>query len=247
MVNEQWAVEAHGLRKDYGPTRVLRDVSFTLAPGEGLVLFGPNGAGKTTLLKILATLIRPTRGQARILGYELPREAPAIRQHVGLLSHGSYLYEDLTARENLQFFVALHGLDVGRADLTRALVDVDLGGEADQRVRQFSLGMKRRLAFARLHLQRPRIFLLDEPFAGVDQQGIKRIEDSLRAFKEKGGAILMVTHNLGHGLAVADRVAILAGGRLAVERRRGGLDLETLGMLYATHTEANAEPRAEDR
>jgi len=237
MTDAPWAIEAQGLSKAYGPLRVLRELSFTLPAGEGLALLGPNGAGKTTLLKILATLIRPTGGWARVAGYELGREAEAIRKRVGLLAHGSYLYEDLTALENLQFFIALHGLDVGADGLRRALAEVDLGAEAGQRVREFSLGMKRRLAFARLSLQRPRVLLLDEPFAGLDQQGIKRLEDYLRAFKETGGAILMVTHNLGHGLALADRVAILTGGRLAVERRRDGLDLETLRRLYAAHTE----------
>ena len=237
MVNEQWAIEVHGLRKDYGPIRVLRDVSFTVAPGEGLVLLGPNGAGKTTLLKILATLIRPSRGFARIAGYELPGDVEAIRRHVGLLAHGSYLYDDLTALENLQFFAALHGLAAGKGDLLRTLGDVDLRGDANQRVREFSLGMKRRLAFARLRLQRPRVLLLDEPFAGLDQQGIKRVEDSLTAFKDAGAAVLMVTHNLGHGLATADRVAILAGGELVIDRRRDGLDLVALRRLYATHTE----------
>ncbi len=235
MVNGQRAIEAQGLWKEYGSTRVLQDVSLSVAPGEGLVLLGPNGAGKTTLLKILATLIRPTAGLVRIAGYELRRDADAIRRHVGLLAHGSYLYEDLTAVENLQFFATLHGLAVRKGDLLRALGDVDLGGDADQRVREFSLGMKRRLAFARLGLQRPRVLLLDEPFAGLDQQGIKRVEDSLTAFKEEGAAVLMVTHNLGHGLAMADRVAILAAGRVAVERNRHGLDPEALIALYTTH------------
>lgn len=236
MVNGQRAIEAQGLCKEYGSTRVLQDVSLSVAPGEGLVLLGPNGAGKTTLLKILATLIRPTAGLVRIAGYELRRDADAIRRHVGFLAHGSYLYEDLTAVENLQFFAALHGLAVRKPDLLRALDDVDLEGDADQRVREFSLGMKRRLAFARLGLQRPRVLLLDEPFAGLDQQGIKRVEDSLTAFKDEGAAILMVTHNLGHGLAMADRVAILAAGRVAVERNRHDLDPEALSALYTTHT-----------
>jgi len=236
MVNGQRAIEAQGLWKEYGSTRVLQDVSLSVAPGEGLVLLGPNGAGKTTLLKILATLIRPTAGLVRIAGYELRRDADAIRRHVGFLAHGSYLYEDLTAVENLQFFATLHGLAVRKPDLLRALDDVDLEGDADQRVREFSLGMKRRLAFARLGLQRPRVLLLDEPFAGLDQQGIKRVEDSLTAFKDEGAAILMVTHNLGHGLAMADRVAILAAGRVAVERNRHDLDPEALSALYTTHT-----------
>jgi len=236
MVNGQRAIVAQGLCKEYGSTRVLQDVSLSVAPGEGLVLLGPNGAGKTTLLKILATLIRPTAGLVRIAGYELRRDADAIRRHVGFLAHGSYLYEDLTAVENLQFFATLHGLAVRKPDLLRALDDVDLEGDADQRVREFSLGMKRRLAFARLGLQRPRVLLLDEPFAGLDQQGIKRVEDSLTAFKDEGAAILMVTHNLGHGLAMADRVAILAAGRVAVERNRHDLDPEALSALYTTHT-----------
>ena len=237
MADPGWAIEAEALAKDYGRNPVLRDVSLTLAAGEGLVLLGANGAGKTTLLKILATLIRPTRGSARVGGHDLAREAQLVRRHVGLLAHGSHLYEDLTAIENLQFFAALHGLRVTREDFGRALDEVDLGGDADQRVREFSLGMKRRLAFARLRLQRPRVLLLDEPFAGLDQRGTKRVEDALTAFKDAGAAILIVTHNLAHALTIGDRIAILARGRLATERRRDGLDLETLRRFYAAHTE----------
>lgn len=234
---ERWAIEAEALAKDYGRTPILRDVSLTVAPGEGLVLLGANGAGKTTLLKILATLIRPTGGTARVAGHDLAREAPAVRRHLGLLAHGSYLYEDLTALENLEFFSALHGLPVTREDLLHALAAVDLGGDADQRVREFSLGMKRRLAFARLGLQRPRVLLLDEPFAGLDQQGIKQAEESLAAFRDAGAGILIVTHNLAHALTIGDRIAILAEGRLVAERPRDGLDLDTLRRLYAAHTE----------
>src|SRR5438034_6962139 len=140
-------------------------------------------SGKTTLLRILATLLRPSRGTARVAGYDCLRETADVRAHVGLLAHGAWVYEDLTPFENLRFWATLGGLPRSREALGGALAAVELDRVADERVRTFSLGMKRRLALARFVLAPPSVLLLDEPFAGIDQRAGKWLDGHLGAFK----------------------------------------------------------------
>lgn len=226
-----------GLRKSFGATPVLNEVSFELSAGACLALLGANGAGKTTLLKIMATLLRPSRGQVWVAGLDAQREPEAVRRRVGLLAHGNYLYEDLTALENLRFWATLAGLDAHPDRLRGALARVELEAVADERARTFSAGMKRRLALARILLGAPALLLLDEPFDGLDQRGKKWLEEFLLAFKAAGGAVLLATHSFGRGLGIADRVAILAAGRIVLDRQRADLDLDELHRLYTLHTE----------
>ena len=230
-------IRVAGLVRVFGAQRVLDGVDLDVSAGEAVALLGPNGAGKTTLLKIVATLLRPTRGTATVAGHDCVRDAESARAVLGVVMHGAHVYEDLTARENLAFWARLRG---GRADgeaLTGALVDVDLERQADARVRTFSAGMRRRLALARLALTSPRVLLLDEPFAGLDQRARKWLEGRLETFKAGGGALLMVTHSFGRELGIADRLAILAGGRVVLDTPRRGLDPQDVQRLYAAHTE----------
>ncbi len=229
-----------GLRKVFGAHRVLDGVTLDVGGGEALALLGANGAGKTTLLRILATLTRPTRGTATVLGHDCAREPERVRPHVGLVAHGAYVYEDLTALENLRFWAMLAGLGARDGALGDALAAVELERAARERVRTFSAGMKRRLSLARFVLARPRVLLLDEPFAGLDQRGKKWLGEHLEAFKAGGGAIVMATHSFGRELAVADRIAILAGGALALDRPRGAMDADAIARLYRLHTEDGA-------
>ena len=231
------AIHTQGLRKRFGANVILEKVDLSLAPGESMALLGPNGSGKTTLLKILATLIRPSNGVVRVGGYDVTRDVGQARLAVGLLAHGSYVYEDLTAIENLHFWATLANARLNRERLQTVLAQVELEPVADERVRTFSSGMKRRLGLARLLLSPPRILLLDEPFAALDQRGKKWLEEFLLAFKAKGGTILMATHSFGTGLGVADRVAILVGGQIVLDRALASLSREELHRLYTVHTE----------
>ncbi len=230
-------IEVHRLTKVFGLRVALDRVSLSVPAGALLALFGPNGSGKTTLLRCLATLTRPTAGTARIGGHDVVRERLAVRRLVGLVGHGTQLYDDLTAQENLAFARALAGEAPDPAALRAALARVGLEGVADVRVRALSSGMQRRLALARVMLQAPRVLLLDEAFGGLDQESAKRLEDYLHAFKAEGGSGVLVTHNLARGLAVADRVAFLAGGRIVAEQPREGLTLEALQRLSLTAAE----------
>src|SRR4051794_24723912 len=151
------AVALEGVGRAYGERVALRDVSVTLPPGETLAVFGANGAGKTTLLRILATLLSPHAGRARVLGRELPREGWAVRGRVGLLAHDPLLYRELSARENLRFHARLHGVDAARVD---ALLDVvGMGRRGDEPVRTLSRGMTQRVAICRAVLHEPELLL----------------------------------------------------------------------------------------
>jgi heme ABC exporter ATP-binding subunit CcmA len=233
----QPVIRVLGVRKVFGFVPVLDDVHLEIRGGEAVALLGANGAGKTTLLKILATLVRPTRGAASVAGHDVVREAESVRRLIGVVAHGAWVYDDLTARENLAFWAALGGLDAGVDELNAALAAVDLERVATARVRTFSAGMKRRLSLARVTLGRPRVLLLDEPFAGLDQRAKKWLEGRLEGFRAQGGTLLMVTHSFGRELAVADRIAVLAGGRIALDTPRGALSAEDVQRLYAAHGE----------
>jgi heme ABC exporter ATP-binding subunit CcmA len=234
------AIRVRGLRKAYAGHLVLDDVALEVQPGEAVALLGANGAGKTTLLKILGTLARPSRGEARVMGLDCVREAEAVRRVVGVLGHGNFVYEDLTAVENLKFWTVLGGNVVDDGALRAALAQVDLDRFADERVRTFSAGMKRRLSLARFVLARPRVLLLDEPFASLDRRAGKWLDEYLHAFKTAGGAILMSTHSFGRGLGVADRAAILAGGRIGLDTPVAALGAEDMRRLYDLHAEDGA-------
>jgi heme ABC exporter ATP-binding subunit CcmA len=225
-------IQAEHLRKTYGRTAVLDDVSLELSAGEGLTLLGPNGTGKTTLLRIVATLLRPTSGSLRVAGADALKEPEAVRGAIDMVGHGNWVYEDLSALENLRFWAVMGSHDAGEARLRAALEEVALEASADQRARTFSAGMKRRLALARVLLGRARLLLLDEPFTGLDRAGRKWLGEFLLSFKARGGALVVATHSFDAGVGVADRVAILAGGRIVLDRPAAELGLEDLRRLY---------------
>lgn len=229
------AIHVRGLGRSYRGRRVLDGVDLDVRPGEAVALLGANGAGKTTLLRVLATLVRPSRGTARVAGFDCAGQAGRVREHMTLLAHGAWVYDDLTPVENLRFWSAMAGRRPDRPTLLAALAAVDLERVAHERVRTFSAGMKRRLGLARLWLARPAVLLLDEPFAGLDQQAGKWLEDHLVAARAGGTAVLMATHSYARGLAAADRVAILAGGRVTLDTPLAGLGPDDVRRLYELH------------
>ena len=233
-------ISARGLRKAFGPNLVLDGIDLDVRRGEAVALLGANGAGKTTLLRVAATLVRPTAGSILVAGVDCAREPEAARRQLGFLGHGSWLYEDLTALENLKFWATLGGLSANVTALRAALATVELDRWADERVRPFSAGMKRRLSIARLLIVPPSVLLLDEPFTGLDQRGAKWLEEHLQGFKSAGGALLMSTHSFGRGFGVADRAAILCGGRIAADVAVAPLGIEGVRRLYEVTVEESA-------
>ena len=214
MPPEGALLEARGVTRAFGGQRALRGVDLSLGAGEALAVAGPNGAGKTTLLRILAGLMRPTAGEVRLAGGRSPRE-PAARRRVGLLSHQSHLYDDLTAAENLQFTARLYGLPDAAARSARALEAAGLAGRADEPVRQLSRGMLQRVAIARALLHEPEVLLLDEPFTGLDAPSADRLRARLEAERSRGRALVIVTHHLAEAWEVATHVGVLVRGAWA--------------------------------
>jgi heme ABC exporter ATP-binding subunit CcmA len=233
-------IEASGLVKLYGMHAALRGVTLEVPAGQILTILGHNGSGKTTLVRLLATLARPTAGRGRIAGHDLVAGRDEVRRLVAVVGHSTQLYDDLTPRENLAFAEALAGRRPDARRIDMALARVGLDGQADTRARALSSGLRRRVALARAMLREPRVLLLDEAFSGLDQDSTKRLEDYLHAFKTGGGAAIVVTHSLGRALAIADRVAILAAGRIAAETARAALTEEALQRLYLSATDASA-------
>jgi ABC-type multidrug transport system ATPase subunit len=219
------AIELRGLRRDFGERAALDGVDLSLAAGETLVVLGPNGAGKTTLLRILATLLRPSGGEARVLGARLPGEAWKVRGRIGLLGHEPLLYHDLSGRENLRFHARLHGLGEERAEsrIAALLAAVGMERRADERVAELSAGMRQRLAICRCVLHEPELLLLDEPDSNLDAGGREAARRLVGP--GRGRARVVVTHDPERALPDADRVLLLdLGGRPLRECAAAELD-----------------------
>lgn len=225
-------IEIRGLVKSFGHRAILRGVDLEVADGQFLTLVGPNGAGKTTLIRILATLSKATSGTVLMDGFDLADESSDIRRHMGLVSHQTLLYGDLTPDENLRFYGRMYDVPDLEDRIEAVLRQVGLAGRRHDSVRTLSRGMQQRLAIARAVLHRPSILLLDEPDTGLDQHAAEMLHELLATVSTEGRTVLMTTHNLEQGLLMGDRVAILAGGRIAYEADKGTLDVEGFRGIY---------------
>jgi heme exporter protein A len=230
-------VEAEGLGRRYGSLRALVDLDLDLRAGESLAIFGPNGSGKTTLVKLLATLLRPTSGRLRIFGEE--RAGPELRRRIGLVSHGSFLYGDLTAAENLRFYASLYRLSDAEARVAAMLAEVEVEDWRERPVKTFSRGMEQRLALARAFLHDPDLLLLDEPYSGLDPRAGDHLQEILQRFHARGNTIVLTTHDIGRGLEVCDRAAILRGGRLVWQSGRFVPGLQEMARIYDRQASAS--------
>lgn len=224
------AIELAGLGRAYGERAALDGVSLTLPAGRTLVVFGPNGAGKSTLLRILATLLRPTTGTARVFGCELPREAWKVRGRIGLLGHDPMLYRELSARENLRYHARLHGVAPERVD--ELLDAVGLSARAGDPISTYSRGMVQRAAAARAVLHDPELLLLDEPRANLDPAAAASLEPLLAGAPERPRTRVVTSHDPAGGLAEADVALGLRGGRPVLLGPAADVTVEQIGALY---------------
>lgn len=226
-------LEATGLTRLFGRHRAVDGVSFALAAGESLALFGPNGAGKTTLLRLLAGLLRPTTGQAIVGGNDVRSEA-MVRGRVGLISHQTMLYPALTALENVEFAARLHGVaspgDAARA----ALESMGMTPRAGAQVKSLSRGMQQRVSIARAIVHAPAVVLLDEPYTGLDASGAAALSRMLHDLRVKGATMVVVTHNVDEGLAVASQAVVMMGGKFVRSHSTAGLDPVSFSREYRT-------------
>jgi heme exporter protein A len=227
------------LIKTFGRRVVLRGVDLTIDEGDFVTLMGANGAGKTTLLHIVANLSRPTAGDVFINDYRLADAASQLRRFIGIVSHKTLLYDDLTADQNLRFYARLYDVPDPSGRIETILNQVGLGGRQHDLVRTYSRGMQQRLAIARAILHNPPILLLDEPDTGLDQHASDMLGSLLSAVGISQRTILMTTHNLERGLSLGNRMVILAKGKIAYDVMREDVSLDEVRQQYYQHVTAN--------
>ncbi len=231
---QDFAIEANRLYKSFNEKVALKEVDFKVAAGESLAVFGPNGAGKTTLIKILASIMNPSSGTVLINGLSARGEAEKVRRQIGVVTHNTFLYNNLTAFENLDFYRRLY--DVPRERILEVLALVGLQNRLHDYAGILSRGMQQRLSIARALLHKPGIILLDEPETGLDQQASDLLWQVLKNNDKEKRTLIMATHSLERGLQVADRVVILVRGQIVFQGKKPDLDLAGLKQAYKLYT-----------
>ena len=226
------AIALRDVTRRFGHLTALQNIDLAVQEGQTFVLFGPNGAGKTTMLRLIATLGKPSSGDIFVHDTNVRKNPETVRKNIGLISHQTLLYDDLTAPENLAFYGKMYGLQNLNQRIDEVLHTVDLDHRQNDRVRNFSRGMKQRLAIARSILHKPSILLLDEPFTGLDTSAQSMLSNMIVDLKTEGRTIFLVTHDLGQGLSLADHFGILHRGKLVHEASTKNLNESELQSLY---------------
>jgi heme ABC exporter ATP-binding subunit CcmA len=229
------AVDAEDVWKFYGDFPALRQISLGAEPGACLALLGRNGAGKTTLLRILAGLSKPSRGRVTVFGQDARDQA--TRRKIGVLGHGIAVYEEFSAFENLRLFARLYEMPDPRKTALEWLERTGLERARDGLVREFSRGMRQRLAVARAFLHEPSVLLLDEPFTALDDRAIAVLQELLGQARAAGRTVVLSTHQLREALELATHVALISRGRLAYAGERTQEMLDDTGWLYRHYGE----------
>ncbi len=232
------AIEVNDLARSFSGTRAVDGITFAVAPGEVFGFLGPNGAGKTTTIRILTGQLRPTYGQARVMGYDVVAEREALKPQIGIVFEHQNLYERLSAQDNLNFMARLYGVRRGRVQEVLALVG--LAGRGREPIRQYSNGMKQRLLIARALLHGPRVLFLDEPTRGLDPNMAREIRALVASLAPQGVTVFLTTHYMEEADQLCHRVAILDRGRIAAldtpARLKGRLGKATLEDVFVELT-----------
>lgn len=226
-------ISVRGLTKTYGLLPVLRGLDLDIDRGECVALLGANGSGKSTFMRLVSALSKPTGGSITVGGWELPREASAVRAQIGMVAHKPLVYENLTALENLRFFARLYHIPNGETRISELLERVGLARRAHDLVRTFSRGMLQRLAIARALLHDPDVLLFDEPHTGLDQDAAAMLDAVVLDQRASGRTVLMATHELERAARLSSRVIILARGAINADVPSDGMTGAELAALYA--------------
>jgi ABC-type multidrug transport system ATPase subunit len=203
-----------------------------------VVIFGPNGAGKTTFLKILATIMNPKAGTVLVDGLDLTKNPEEVRRRIGVVSHHTYLYNSLTAYENLEFYARMYDVTRPQERVHEVAALVTMTARLHDRVDTLSRGMQQRISIARSLLHKPSLMLMDEPETGLDQEAISMLWSILRQEGEAKRTVLLTTHSLERGLELGDRLVIFSRGRVVFQKPRQELDLNALREAYQQGTAA---------
>ena len=207
-------LELRNVSKYYGDLAALVGAQLRVGPRESILLYGPNGAGKTTLLRLLATVARPSEGEVLFDGSNVRQHAAAAKAAIGFVSHSTFLYGDLTVRENLEFFGTLFALAEAEKKIAAALEFFTLGKRAHTQVRKLSRGLQQRVSLARALLHEPKFLLLDEPFTGLDAATVATLETLMRQLPAEGRTVVFSTHDFERGAALARRLVALEAGSI---------------------------------
>ncbi len=225
-------IEVRKLYKRFGLKTILRGLDFQVDQGEFVALLGPNGAGKTTFLRILASLSKPTLGEVRIAGYQLPGQAAAVRSRLGVVSHLPLLYGDLNAEENLVFYGRMYGIQNLKERVFEVLEMVGLAARRMDLVRNFSRGMQQRLAIGRAVLHDPDVMLFDEPHTGLDQDACTMLDNALREVAARGRTVVMTSHDLARTADLASRFDVLSRGGIVASAGKEDVEPDRLLSFY---------------
>jgi ABC-2 type transport system ATP-binding protein len=231
LIDRAAMIETQGLGKCFGDFVAVQDVTLQVKPGEVLALLGPNGAGKTTTVRMLAAILAPTSGSARIVGLDVVKDSREVRRRVGVLTEMPGLYLRSTAREYLEFFGEVYGLSAARRHerMTSLLTQFDMIDVIDRRLSEFSKGMKQKLALIRCMLHDPEVLLLEEPTSAMDPQSARLVRDSIGQLRGAHRSIILCTHNLAEAESMADHIAIIRRGQIVVEGSPAELKARLLG------------------
>jgi len=228
-------IEVRAVSKSYGFRLVLKDVDIEIGCSQGLCICGVNGAGKSTLLRIIAGLLKPDNGTVKLFGQDIYSEPEKARPQLGMISHKTMLYPELTVEENLLFFARLYHLGDCFSDIDKLLEELGLGPYRYERASTLSRGMLQRLAIARALVHRPGVLLADEPFTGLDQGATKHLVTVFKRFRTDGGTLLMTSHDTKSALNCCDRVVVLHNKGVVLDAPTDEIDVALFAEDYLSY------------
>ncbi|MFQ6122005.1 MAG: heme ABC exporter ATP-binding protein CcmA [Dehalococcoidales bacterium] len=238
--SQTWAIEIQELTKSFGDHLALKRIDLEVKVGDFVVILGPNGAGKTTLIKVLATIMNPSSGSVLIDGLNPKNNAEEIRRRIGVITHQTFLYNNLTAYENLEFYSRMYDVPRRKERIHEVAAMMGIMPRLHDRLGTLSRGMQQRLSIARSLLHQPTIMLLDEPETGLDQQAISMLWEALRIEEKGKRTIILTTHDLERGLELGERLLILDKGKIIYQGSSQVLDLAGLKEVYQNSTRVGA-------
>lgn len=224
-------IEAEGLTKQFDDFLAVDGINLNVAQGQLLALLGPNGAGKTTTVRMLTSILRPTRGKARVAGYDVVAQPAQVRASVGVLTESHGLYGRMPADEYLDFFGQMYGMPIAerRKQINQLLENFGLAEARKRRIGEYSKGMRQKLALARALIHNPAVLLLDEPTSAMDPESARLVRDAIHDLRSANRTIIICTHNLPEAEELADQIAIIQKGKIIAEGTPEGLKEKMLG------------------
>lgn len=230
-------ISIKNIYKKYSSVTALNNVTLDIKKGEFLSVFGPNGAGKSTLLKIISMQTRPSSGEAEYMGVSFKKTGDDFRRNFGVISHQPFVYENMTAMENLEFYASLYSVKNIKEKACELLQKLDLYGRRNDPVRSFSRGMLQRVSIARALIHSPEIIFLDEPYTGLDSLASEKLTNLLRGQLNDGKTVIMVTHDIYTGTDLATDIMIMRKGGIVYKEKKENTDIAAFKDIYLRYAD----------